>query len=481
MNVAEINRPIVVDLDGTLIKTDLLIETANELLARNPLSILKILVWLHKGRTSLKKNLAENSSIDPASLPYNEGLISWLTQQKGLNRKIVLATASDRLLANKVATHLRLFDDVIATEEGLNLKSVSKRDALVNKFGEQGFDYIGNEKADFPIWKAAAKAYVVSSSKKFIDQAEALGNMENIFSAEKTGFGTAFFKLMRPHQWIKNILIFVTLLASHRFVDAESILNATLAFIVFGITASAVYILNDLIDIENDRHHLRKRFRPFAAGNLSLLVGWIAWPFLVIAAFLMALELLPLKFIGSLGVYFLLTISYSLKLKQIAMLDVLTLAGLYTIRIVAGAAAIVQPLSYWMLAFSIFIFLSLAFIKRFSELKSVRHNGHQGKIRGRGYLLGDLELVSSMGSSAGYMSVLVLALYINDSHTAELYAFPEAIWLACPILLFWISRAWLIAHRGEMHDDPIVFAIKDRVSWAVGACFLSVFLIAMTI
>jgi 4-hydroxybenzoate polyprenyltransferase len=247
---------------------------------------------------------------------------------------------------------------------------------------------------------------------------------------------------------------------------------------VFGLTASSVYILNDLADVADDRHHHRKRFRPFAFGNLSLLTGWVAWPSLLIAAFVLASTLLPASFVWVLGAYFILTLAYSLRLKQSAMLDVLTLAGLYTIRIIAGAAAISVPLSFWLLSFSVFIFLSLAFIKRFSELKTARKSGHEGNIRGRGYVHQDLELVSSMGSSAGYLSVLVLALYIQDAVNANLYGAPQVIWLACPILLYWISRAWLIAHRGQMHDDPIVFAIKDRVSWVVGACFLGVFALA---
>lgn len=478
MHTAEPRVPLVVDLDGTLIKTDLLIESINEQLINNPFVIFRLIGWACVGKARLKSQLAAISQIDPASLPYNLSLVAWLTQQNALGRRIVLATATHTLIAHKVAAHLGLFDDVLATDDVLNLKACNKRDALTARFGDQGFDYVGNDRPDFPVWRSARRAYVVSDSPDFIERVRALGNLEETFSSEQPPLAPAIARALRPHQWVKNLLVFVPLLAAHRFMDEFSVWSALLAFIVFGLTASSVYLLNDLVDIADDRHHHRKRYRPFAAGNLSLITGWATWPCLLFLAFLLAGLLLPLAFTAVLGAYFALTLAYSLRLKQVAMLDVLTLASLYTIRIIAGAAAISVPLSFWLLTFSLFIFLSLAFIKRFSELKHARKDGHQGNIRGRGYRHEDLELVSSMGASAGYLSVLILALYIQDTHTSELYAAPQMIWLACPILLYWISRAWLIAHRGQMHDDPIVFAIKDRVSWAVGAGFIGVFALA---
>lgn len=478
MPLAEINIPLVVDLDGTLIKTDLLIETANDALVANPLSAFKIIFSLSHGRAHLKMTLADQSRIDPAFLPYNTGLIDWLRDQKSHGRSVILATASHKLLADKVAGHLGIFDDVMATEGNVNLKAARKRDALVERFAERGYDYIGNDDADFPVWHSARKAYVVSASPRLIEKVKTLSNLAEIFPAEQPSSGISILKALRPHQWIKNLLIFVPLLAAHRFAEISSVVHILIGFLIFGLTASSVYILNDLADVGNDRHHHRKRYRPFAAGNLSLLTGWLLWPVLLLVAFSLSGFLLPWAFSGVLAAYFVLTLAYSLMLKQRAMLDVLTLAGLYTMRIVAGAAAITVPLSFWLITFSVFIFLSLAFIKRYSELKMARKNGYEGNIRGRGYVHQDLELVSSMGSGAGYLSVLVLALYIQDDHTAERYAMPQVIWLACPILLYWISRAWLIAHRGQMHDDPIVYAIKDKASWVVAACFLGVFALA---
>jgi 4-hydroxybenzoate polyprenyltransferase len=477
----DLSTPLVVDLDGTLIKTDLLFESANQQLLANPFKLLRLIGCNQRSIAVLKAHLAESHQIEPASLPYNKALIAWLIRQKTLGRRIILATASHRILADKVADHLGFFDEVLATEGFHNLKAENKRICLVERFGEGGFDYVGNDEPDFVVWRSARKAYVVSSSSVFIKQVQELGNLEKVFSADKLPLALLLSKALRLHQWVKNLLIFVPLLAAHRFADSISLLNGFISFILFGLVASSVYILNDLVDIADDRYHHRKRLRPFASGDLSLLIGWLAWPVLLLSAFALSGLLLPLSFTLVMSVYFALTLAYSLRLKQIAMLDVLILAGLYTLRIIAGAAAISIPLSFWLLTFSIFIFLSLAFIKRFSELHSARYSGHEGSIRGRGYAHQDLELVSSMGSSAGYLSVLVLALFIQDTHTSILYATPQIIWLACPILLYWISRTWLIAHRGQMHDDPIIFAIKDRVSWLVCAIFLGIFALARAI
>jgi 4-hydroxybenzoate polyprenyltransferase len=470
--------PLVVDLDGTLIKTDLLLETANEFVLARTWQAYKLLAWLAQGKSGLKSQLAEATCIDATSLPYNEALLVWLRRQKAQGRSIVLATASHRLLAEQVAAHLSLFDEVLATDASNNLKSTAKRDALIAKYGEKGFDYVGNEWADLPVWQSANQAHMVSCSIRLIETARRHGNLGEVFSDGKPPLAQALLKAMRPHQWMKNLLVLIPLLAAHRYGVASSVGAALLAFAVFGLTASSVYLLNDMVDVTDDRHHARKRQRPFAAGHLSLLQGWLAWPLLLICAFTLAATALPWPFTLSLGAYFVLTVAYSLRLKHIPMVDVLTLAALYTMRIIAGAAAIAVPLTFWLLSFSMFLFLSLAFIKRYSELKVSRQNRQTKALRGRGYTSQDLELVANLGGSAGCTGVLVLALYIQDSHTAGLYVTPQFIWLACPLLLYWISRAWLIAHRGQMHDDPIVFALKDRVSWALAALFAAVFVLA---
>jgi 4-hydroxybenzoate polyprenyltransferase/phosphoserine phosphatase len=467
--------PLVVDLDGTLIKTDLLVETANHFVTHRLLSAPSLLVWLARGRAVMKAELAERAAPDPATLPYHAPLLDWLKTEKATGRRMVLATASHRKLATAVADHLGLFDEVLATEGSVNLKAERKRDLLVTRFGQGGFDYVGNDAADLPVWAAARQAHVVGASSTVLAMARSQGPVDRVFDTERMPGAAALLKCMRPHQWMKNLLIVVPLLSAHRYGDVQALWATLWAFIAFGLCASSVYVLNDLVDVGDDRHHASKRRRPFASGQLSLLVGWVAWPTLLMLSFLLALATLPLTFAAVLAGYLVITMAYSLRFKQYAILDVLLLAGLYTIRIFAGAAAIAVPLSFWLLTFSLFIFLSLALMKRYSELRPARHRGEAGKLRGRGYQHDDLDMVASFGSSSGYLSVLVLALYIQGGEAAQLYQTPRVIWLACPLMLFWISRAWLIAHRGLMHDDPIVFAIKDRVSWFTGAGLAAIF------
>jgi len=471
-------RPLVVDLDGTLLKTDLLFETANQFVTQHPFRSYRLLGWLISGKTTLKARLAEQTQIDPACLPYNEPLVAWLRRQKEDGRHLVLATASHRSVAQLVADNLGIFDEVLATEGDTNLKSWRKRDELVNRYGDRGFDYVGNDAADLPVWGAAERAYLVGSSPRLISRARSICGDVHAVESERRSFSRILLATLRPHQWVKNLLVFVPLFTAHQYGDWASVKNALLAFVAFGLAASSAYLLNDLVDLTHDRHHGRKRRRPFAAGDLGLVWGWLLWPLLAIAAFAITGFMLSPQTLGALGGYFVLTLAYSFWLKQHALVDVLILAGLYTLRIVAGALAIDVPVSFWLLAFSSFLFLSLAMVKRYGELQAAPGAEGQERVRGRGYLPGDLEVVRSLGTGSGCIAVLVLALYIDDSHTAELYRSPRFIWLACPLLLYWISRAWFIAHRRAMQDDPIVFALRDRVSWVVGACFVALFALA---
>jgi len=470
--------PLIVDLDGTLIKTDLLFESANQFLASGPLAFSKLIFWLLKGRPHLKAQLAKHFSLNTTSLPYNQELCTWLRMQAQLGVPIYLATASNQVLADQVAKHFGFFTDVFASDGQVNLKSEHKRDLLVQKFGEQGFDYIGNEAADFVVWRAAKQAHVVSNSAALVVKVRSQGNLGVVFTEDQSSKFSSLLKEMRVYQWVKNFLIFIPLLGAHQLGNLLGLAQATIAFLAFCFCASAVYLLNDLVDISNDRIHPRKRFRPFAAGYLSLLTGWVSWPILLLLSFALAVLFLPSAFALVLVSYFLITTAYSFALKRYAILDVLVLAGLYTMRILAGAVAVSVPVSFWLLTFSMFLFLSLAFVKRFSELKLVQAQGLEGKLAGRGYVPEDLEVVSMMGVAAGYLSILVLAFYIQDSYTAVLYRTPQIIWLACPLLLYWISRTWVITHRGNMTDDPIIFAMKDRTSWIVAACFVLIFILA---
>jgi 4-hydroxybenzoate polyprenyltransferase len=471
-------RPLAVDLDGTLICTDLLVESISQFLIQNPFEFFKPLLWLLRGKTVLKTELARRVHLDVSALPYNTDVLDWLHAEKQSGRRLVLATASHRVLAEQVAQHLKLFDEVMATEGDTNLKSAAKAHALVDRFGEGSFDYVGNDWPDLQVWAKAHTAHLVNAPDSLLRSMREQSSVGQVFNSSHASTWMALLKAIRLHQWMKNLLVLVPLMAAHQYTDTSRDGLALIAFVVFSLTASSVYLLNDLVDVQDDRHHVRKRHRPFASGTLNLVTGWLAWPVLLGMAAVVSMLCMPALFSVSLGVYFVLTVAYSLHLKQLAVVDVLTLAALYTLRLIAGAAAIDVAISFWLLLFSMFIFLSLALIKRYSELKVARDAGKTGALRGRGYEPDDLELVSSLGGSAGFIAVLVLALYIQDGQAAHLYATPQLIWLACPVMLFWISRAWLIAHRGRMHDDPIVFALKDKVSWGVGLFMLAVLALA---
>ena len=435
------------------------------------------MIWRFSGKLVLEERLAASCMIDPSALPYNSQVVQWLTAQKAEGRQITLATSGSKPVAELVAAHLGLFDDVLAINADPSAAR-SKRDALISSFGERGFDYLGSNRLDLPVWKIADKAYVVRTSSRLISQVKALGNLDEVIDTVRPALGRPVLDALRPHQWFKNLLVFVPLLTAHQYGNATSVLRSLLAFVVFGMVASSLYLLNDLIDVNHDRRHHSKRERPFAAGTLSLSCGWLLFPVLVLLAFTLASHALPPAFLTWLATYFILALTYSLWLKQKVIVDVLSLTGLYELRIVAGAAAIGVPLSFWLLVFSLFIFLSLAFVKRFSELKATSSISHGGTVAGRGYVKDDLEIVLILGVASGFLSVLVLAFYIADVHTSELYSEPHLIWLACPLLLYWISRVWMIAHRGMALEDPISFALGDTTSWIVGASMIAVLLAA---
>ncbi len=469
--------PLVVDLDGTLLNSDLLLEGSMALVRNSPLQALHPLRWVMGGKAALKEQLAQSAEIDITVLPWNETLLAQLRVEKSAGRTLVLATASHRLLADRIAAYLGLFSEVIATEAGHNLSAHAKRDELIKRYGERRFDYVGNSHADLPVWAAAREAWVVNASARVSALARAQGNVTQTFSKNPVGLGD-WVTALRLHQWLKNLLVFVPLLASQRISEDGFLSQALLAFFLFGLCASSVYVLNDLLDLSDDRHHPSKRFRPFASGRLSISAGALASPLLLMVSFGVAYWLLPIQFVWVLACYYLLTLGYSLILKRFMAIDVIALAMLYTLRIVAGGVALGLAITSWLMAFSMFIFLSLALIKRFAELHDAQQRGLTGKTRGRGYQTDDLPMISSLGAASGYLSVMVLALYIDEPTTLALYAHPKLIWLACPLLLLWVTRIWMLAHRGQMHDDPVVFAIRDRFSLAIGAAFVLVFWLA---
>jgi len=469
------SKVIAVDMDGTLMLTDTLHESVIALIRNNPLFIFVIPFWLVKGITFLKLKVAQNIELDVKNLPYNVPLIDWLKKEKANGKKIVLCTAANERIAHAVSKHLLLFDDIISSNANTNLIGVNKRKALQDRFGYKGFDYAGNSIADMEVWASSSKAIVVNASSAVQTKASKMTTVSQTFPSASIE-PSDWISALRVYQWIKNLLLFIPLLASHQIGNFQSLSMLVLAFISFSLCASSVYILNDLLDLESDRQHPRKKYRPFSSAKISILLGLAIVPFLIIASFILGL-MIGQEFLIVLTIYFILTGAYSLILKRIVLIDCLTLAILYTSRIIAGAAVISVSLSFWLLAFSIFIFLSLAFVKRYTELMAQVKIGND-HAHGRGYKVSDSLIVQILGTSAGYLSVLVMALYIQSEDMMNLYAQPTAIWFAIPLLLFWISWVWLKATRGLMHDDPIVFAIKDKASIFVAVLTTLVFIYA---
>ncbi|GJL55724.1 MAG: membrane protein [Nitrospirales bacterium] len=456
---------LCVDLDDTLLATDVLWESILLLSKHQPWAMLMLPIWALRGRAFLKRRLAERVILDPGTLPFRQDVLAYLKQEHRQGRTLVLATGSDYQPAEAIASHLGLFSEVLASNSRINLTGTQKSQKLIERFGERGFDYIGDNKKDLLIWAHARAALLVDPTRWLIPQASQSCSVIKIFH-KPTRPVQSLVRALRIGQWVKNILIFLPLLASHQFEHWEQSTQAVWAFLSFSLCASSLYILNDLLDLPADRRHPKKRERPFASGDLSIPYGFLMIPTLGFGAVLLAYVSLPNSFLSLIGLYAITTTGYSLFLKQVAILDVLILAGLYTIRVLAGGLAIGVSISSWLLAFSMFFFLSLAFTKRYLELqyRKVRH--HQGLER-RAYQGLDKHILSIMGIVSGYLSVLVFALYINSPDVFALYQRPKILWLACPLLVYWISRNWLLANRGALDDDPLILAIKDPASYFV--------------
>ena len=467
--------PVCVDLDGTLVRSDLLVEALFALLARNFAVAFLIPFWLLRGKARLKAEVGRRTNLDVESLPYNDRLLAYLRAQHAAGRCLVLATSAPERLAHQVADHLGFFDEVFATGDSINLKGARKAEVLAARFGERGFDYAGNSRSDLAVWRRARRAVLVDAAPRVAQSARAVAAIEMVIDNGRAK-GRDYVKALRLHQWSKNLLVFVPLLAAHRAQEVPLLIHAITAFFAFGLCASSAYLLNDLLDLSADRAHPGKRSRPFAAGTVPIAHGVTLVPLLLLGAFALALRLPPV-FAGVLALYYVSTLAYSLMLKRVVLVDVLLLAGLYTVRVLAGAAAVNIVPSFWLLAFSIFLFFSLALVKRYAELKVLLTHGTE-KVKGRGYHAADLDALMSLGSAAGYLAVLVLALYINSPEIRSLYNLPEVMWLLCPLLLYWVSRVWLSANRGDLHDDPLLFALKDRVSQLIIALAAAVALTA---
>ncbi|MFC0397214.1 UbiA family prenyltransferase [Paraburkholderia rhizosphaerae] len=471
--MANTTIPLCVDLDGTLTRTDFLLEGLLVLIKQNPWAIFLCIGWMLHGKAYLKDQIAKRVTLDVGVLPYNNQLVDYLRDEHSTGRSLYLCTASNHRFASQVAEHFGLFKGVLASTAEHNLLGRNKADALVAEFGDHGFDYCGDALADVPVWRRARRAIVVGD--RHIAAAARKVNEAIVFFESKRQIVPLVLKEMRVHQWVKNVLIFVPMLTAHRFTDWHAVLAACIAFASFSLCASSVYLLNDMLDLDADRRHERKRNRPFASGNLSLSFGIVMTVLLLASGAALAL-LLPWHFGAVLAAYMAATVAYSFSLKRMALIDVFMLACLYTVRVIAGGAATDIVLSYWLILFCVPIFLSLAMVKRYVELESILRQGKM-EAAGRGYITQDMSILRSFGTSSAYLAVLVLALYLNSPEMSALYRHPQMLWAVFALTLYWVSRIWLFAFRGQMHDDPIVFTFKDRVSGAViGLCAISVML-----
>jgi 4-hydroxybenzoate polyprenyltransferase/phosphoserine phosphatase len=467
--------PLVVDLDGTLIRSDLLVESCFSHLGHSPARIAGLLAALMRGKAALKAQVAAATEIDASHLPYDTEVLALIREARASGRAVHLASASNERYVRAVAEHLGLFDGWIASNETENMSAATKARRLVEIFGESGFDYIGNDTPDLPVWAVARRRIAVRIAPGVRSKLTAMDTNAVILNTAGAGM-RPWIKLLRIHQWVKNALVFIPLLTSQHF-DLASFGQAIGAFIAFSLAASGIYILNDLVDLDADRKHPSKKTRPLAAGTVSLLQAMAVAPLLIAGSLLGALAIAP-WFAAVLAGYIALTTAYTFVLKRKALVDVITLAALYTVRVIGGAAAISVPVSEWLLGFSMFMFTALALIKRYIEL-AARLDADLPDPSNRNYRKADLDIVAALAAAAGFNAVTVFALYVSSENVHQLYRHPQALWLICPILMYWVSRALLMAHRRLMDDDPIVFALKDWNSLAAFALIAAILVGAM--
>jgi 4-hydroxybenzoate polyprenyltransferase len=465
--------PLCVDCNGTITPADLLYETVFAMLRSRPWRLLFIPFWLFQGRAMLKAKLADAAIPNWENLPFNEDVMSLVRDARTSGRRVLLVTASDASLAMGLADHLQAFDEVFASDGRRNLAGATKASVLRERFGPRGYDYVGNSRSDLPVWANARKAILVTNSRRLIRNAEQVTEVERVIPLHRP-LRSDYGRMLRVHQWLKNLLVLVPGLAAHRIGEPKILLSSLLAFIAFSLCASAVYMFNDMLDLESDRRHPRKHKRPLAAARIPITHGAILSLVFLLLSFSVA-SALPALFMEVLMGYFALTLAYSMVLKRKVIVDVMMLAGLYTIRVIAGASATEIKPSFWLLAFSMFIFLSLALVKRYAELNlSLRLN--KNRAEGRGYTVEDLPVLLALGVASGFVGVLIVALYINNPDLLAAYPSPIWLWFVPGLMLYWVSRLWMKTHRGEMHDDPIIFTIRDWQSLSVvvlsGLCFV---------
>jgi 4-hydroxybenzoate polyprenyltransferase len=468
--------PLVVDIDGTLIRTDLLHESLLQFTAKHPLELWRLPGWLGKGKAGFKSELAERGDPGIASVPLRDETVAAIRAAQAEGRPVWLASASERRLVEALAARIGGIAGVMGSDANVNLAGPAKAAALVAAFGHKGFDYIGDTSVDMPVWAAARRQLAVARSASFEAAVTKAFPAAEIIARPRVP-ARAYIKAMRVHQWAKNVLVFLPMIAAHRVTDVATVVAALLAFFAFSFAASSAYIINDLLDLPADREHSRKRSRPFAAGTVPVVNGVVLSAALMISALLLA-TLLPSRFLLVLVSYIVLTLAYSFVLKRQMLIDVIVLCGLYTIRVFGGLAATGLAPSQWLLMFSLFLFLDLAIVKRCSELIARREAG-KTTVPGRGYRIDDLAALFPLAAAAGFGAVLIVALYLSSPEVALLYTHPKRIYLICPLIIYWSSRVLMLTNRNEMHDDPVIFALTDRVSLLTGVCAVAIILMSI--
>lgn len=472
---APAERPLCVDMDGTLVETDTMEELIVAFLRARPWRFWVLPLWLLRGRPWFKRRLADEAAIRVDLLPVRADFINFLEGEHARGRTLVLASAGNEKMVRLVAERFKFFSQIVGSDDKTNLKSHAKLKRLTELFGVKGFDYAGNSSADIAVWSGSNAAIVVNGSPGLEKRARAVANVSHSFPRPASPF-KVLGKILRVHQWPKNVLLFVPLLTGHKLLNPAALFHAGLGMLGFCFTASCVYVINDLHDLEADRQHRSKRNRPFASGQFPMMAGFVLAPLLLCLGFGCA-AFLPAAFSACLATYWIASVLYCMALKRVLLVDVFMLAGLYSIRIVAGNAATGIVYSNWLMGFSFFLFLGLAMLKRYIELK--RLEGRETHlVAGRDYRLSDLSGVFTIGVVSGYLAALVLALYINSDEVRKLYLQPALLLLICPLLLFWITRVWFLASRDGIDDDPVLFALTDKASYFCGALIVLVIWLA---
>ena len=469
-------KPLCVDLDGTLVKSDTLIDSLLVLARTHPLLLLRLPAQVLRGKAAFKAFVTENVALDVTHLPYNRNLLQFLQKEHARGREIYLATGADGRLAHRIADHLGVFSEVLASDGTHNLTGIRKLASLRDRFGSGAFVYIGNDTPDLPVMAGAAESMVANPSRRLRMKLRAQGITPSYAFEERSEPLRSLVKALRPHQWAKNLLILLPPLLAHNH-SIHLLMASLLAFFCLCCAASGTYMVNDLLDIETDRRNPKKRLRPFAAGDLAPATGLVAIVLLIGIGF-GAAQFLPAAFSFWLLLYLGSTLLYSLYLKRIALVDVLVLSGLYTLRLLAGGAAARTPISHWLAGFAIFLFLSLAIVKRFAELENLRLAGAQLK-NGRGYLMTDIEQIRAFGTASAFAAVVVFANYISSRDITALYNYPQRLWLIVPFMILWLCRVWLLASRGELDEDAVAFALTDPASLVMGV--VVAFIVVMAI